>query len=55
MGYFYVPFITENANDIYPPAKITDLEATNVDFNLQQLNLTFTAPGDDLAHGKGKN
>ncbi|PIK51796.1 putative epithelial chloride channel protein-like [Apostichopus japonicus] len=43
----------EDAVDVYAPAKITDLVATNVDFDLHQLNLTFTAPGDDLAQGTG--
>lgn len=41
----------EGAVDVYPPAKITDLFATNVDFDLLHLNLSFTAPGDDLAEG----
>ncbi|XP_038047850.1 calcium-activated chloride channel regulator 3A-1-like [Patiria miniata] len=38
--------------DMYPPARITDLMATNVDPNTKQIKLTFTAPGDDLSTGK---
>ncbi|XP_038047849.1 calcium-activated chloride channel regulator 3A-1-like [Patiria miniata] len=44
--------ICNGSIDMYPPARITDLMATNVDPNTKQIKLTFTAPGDDLSTGK---
>ena len=38
--------------DLFPPCKITDLKAKIEGDNL--LNLTWTAPGDDYDHGRGK-
>ena len=40
--------------DLYPPARITDLRASNVDIDKMQITLNFTATGDDLMTGKGK-
>lgn len=38
--------------DLYPPSQITDLEAT---LNGDEINLTWTAPGDNFDVGKGKD
>lgn len=38
--------------DLFPPSQITDLEATS---NEDEINLTWTAPGDDFDVGKGKD
>lgn len=38
--------------DLYPPSQITDLEATPVG---DEINLTWTAPGDNFDVGKGKH
>ncbi|XP_071792115.1 calcium-activated chloride channel regulator 3A-1-like [Asterias amurensis] len=38
--------------DRYPPSRITDLRADNVDIENMQITLTFTAPGDDLTNGQ---
>ncbi|XP_071492562.1 calcium-activated chloride channel regulator 1-like [Diadema antillarum] len=40
-----------DAVDLYPPARIVDLSGTHVDPVTQTVNLTFTAPGDDLSVG----
>lgn len=38
--------------DLFPPCKITDLKAKIQGDSL--INLTWTAPGDDYDHGRGK-
>ncbi len=38
--------------DLYPPSRITDLRADNLDIEKMQITLTFTAPGDDLTNGQ---
>lgn len=38
--------------DLFPPCQITDLKASIQGQNL--VNLTWTAPGDDYDHGRGK-
>ncbi|XP_022098385.1 epithelial chloride channel protein-like isoform X2 [Acanthaster planci] len=47
--------ICNASTDVYPPARITDLMATNVDPHSKQIKLTFTAPGDDLSTGKASH
>ena len=38
--------------DLYPPNRITDLQAT---LDGEEISLTWTAPGDDYDVGRGKN
>jgi hypothetical protein len=38
--------------DVYPPNRITDLQAT---LDGEEISLTWTAPGDDYDVGRGKN
>jgi hypothetical protein len=38
--------------DLFPPSQITDLHAT---LDGDNINLTWTAPGDDFDVGTGKN
>ncbi|XP_072016163.1 calcium-activated chloride channel regulator 1-like isoform X2 [Amphiura filiformis] len=38
--------------DIYPPSRITDLVADSVHIGSFTVEITFTAPGDDLTNGK---
>ncbi|XP_006813356.2 calcium-activated chloride channel regulator 1-like [Saccoglossus kowalevskii] len=38
-------------NDLYPPAKIVDLQVTKISYDDRNITLQFTAPGDDLDFG----
>lgn len=53
-GAFVVSNVPQSPSflDLFPPSQITDLEATS---NEDEINLTWTAPGDDFDVGKGKD
>ena len=53
-GAFVVSNVPQSPSflDLFPPSQITDLEATS---HKDEINLTWTAPGDDFDVGKGKD
>ncbi|XP_075143320.1 calcium-activated chloride channel regulator 1-like [Leptodactylus fuscus] len=51
-GSFTVSGVVSTETDVYPPGKITDLEAKRID---ESIVLSWTAPGDDLDDGSAQS
>ena len=45
--------VTGSANYNPPPGEVKDFAIGNLDFDLKQFNINFTAPGDNLDDGTG--
>ena len=52
-GFFTVTNAPVGNTDVLPPSRVTDLGVTSVEPEKKFINLTWTAPGDDLDSGTG--